>query len=112
LKLTIGKLKALIKEAIDEPQTSTISWDWNEPPSQDDLVDALAPFGISVQEHPDFDGSDMFGFVLSKDSSESEKDKIIADLRKEVDQLRKAHSDASWEIQNSRDSFDDDRYGY
>lgn len=44
---------------------TTMTWDWKSCPHLDDLEEALKPFGLIVTEHPAFEGSDQFGFIIS-----------------------------------------------
>lgn len=46
---------------------SQISWDWKDCPDLEDLQDALEPFGIRVYRDPFTEGSDTYGFILSKE---------------------------------------------
>ena len=41
-----------------------ISWRWKGAPTFEFLRTALKPHGIVVEEDPDYEGSDYFGYVL------------------------------------------------
>jgi hypothetical protein len=47
--------------------TVAISWDWKEQPEIGDLKTVAKFFGGHVYEDPTFEGSDMYGFIFSKE---------------------------------------------
>ena len=58
-----------------------ISWDWKSNPDIEELQQALEPFGISVYENPQSEGSDSFGYIFS----ETELDEEELEEKSEVD---------------------------
>jgi hypothetical protein len=48
-----------------KPKTTGINWDGQSSPEFEDLQKALKPFRIFVYEDPDFEGSDMYGYIFS-----------------------------------------------
>ena len=52
-------------EKLFEPIVKSLSYDWKELPTVDELRKVLKPFGVYVYSDPDLDGSDMYGFIFS-----------------------------------------------
>lgn len=49
-----------------QPKHTFISWDWKLGPSEEELTEALAPFGLFVYPDPQCEGSDSYGYILSE----------------------------------------------
>jgi hypothetical protein len=64
---SLPKLQEAAKELLNAPvQVETVSVDWKDIEGlAQGFTEALASLGISVIPHPDYEGSDMYGFILS-----------------------------------------------
>jgi hypothetical protein len=53
------------KKVMPKLVKTAMAWDWKDAPTEEDLNELLAPFGVTVTSHPAYEDGDAYAFIFS-----------------------------------------------